>query len=399
MTHHDINPNSLSHILEILTTEGFPGMAQVMELLFNDAMRIERDEFLRAKPHERTEDRLGYANGFKGKDVKTRVGELSLRVPQVRALPPDSPGFYPNALERGTRSEKALAVSLAEMYIQGTSTRKVMKITEKLVGFEVSSTQVSRVMAELDTHLQAWRERPLAACPFIILDARYEKVRHGGKVIDCAVLWAFGVDACGKRVVLGASVSLSEAEVHWREFIESLQMRGLSGVRQITSDAHAGLRKALVARFTGVAWQRCQFHLQLNAVAYVPRISYRKQVAEDIRGVFNAPDRAEADRQLAQIVKKWQSKAPALAKWMEENIPEGLTVFSLPPSARRLLRTSNAAERVNQELRRRTRVATLFPNEASLLRLVTAILSEISDDWETGKCYLTMEEAGLTLQE
>jgi transposase-like protein len=291
----------------------------------------------------------------------------------------------------GERSERALKLAVAEMYVQGVSTRKVVDVTRELCGLEISSTQVSRVAKQLDQELEAWRNRPLGRTPYVILDARYEKVRHGGSVIDCAVLVAIGILPSGKRTILGVSVSLSEAEVHWRTFLKSLIDRGLHGVELITSDDHPGLKEARQACFAGVPWQRCQFHLMQNAMHHVPRVAMRREVAEDLRRVFDAADGAEAQRQLGLVVEKYAESAPQLAAWIEENIPEGLTVFRLPPAHRRKLRTTNMLERMNKEIKRRTRVATLFPNEASLLRLVSAVLIEISEEWETGKTYLTME--------
>ncbi len=208
-------------------------------------------------------------------------------------------------------------------------------------------------------------------------------------MVDCAVLVAMGVrEEDGKRTLLGVSVSLSEAEVHWRAFLESLQRRGLQVTTLVTSDDHAGLRAARRAVFPGIPWQRCQFHLQQNAQAYVPHIGLRAEVARDLRAVFAAPDRVSADEQLRKVVEKYRARAPKLAEWMEANVPEGLTVFALPESHRRRMRTVNGLERVNGELHRRTRVATLFPNEASLLRLVSAMAAEISEEWETGRAYL-----------
>ena len=229
--------------------------------------------------------------------------------------------------------------------------------------------------------------------PYLILDAQYEKVRHGGVVVDCAVLLAIGVRTDGRRSVLGVSVSLSEAEVHWREFLAGLQERGLHGVKLVTSDDHKGLRAALGARMSGVPWQRCQFHLQRNAQAYVPHVGMRRDVAQSLRNVFNAPDRTEAERQLGLAVELYREKAPRLARWIEENVPEGLTVFMLPAYHRTRMRTTNGLERLNKEIKRRTRVAVLFPNEASVLRLVTAVVSEISEEWEAGKVYLNMKSA------
>ena len=299
--------------------------------------------------------------------------------------------FYPSALEKGIRSEQALKLALAEMYVQGVSTRKVSAIVEQLCGTTVSSTQVSQCAAKLDAELQAWRNRPLGAFPYLVLDARYEKVRHDGQLLDCAVLIALGIDPDGKRTILGVSVALSEAEVHWRHFLQSLQQRGLHGVQFIVSDDHPGLGAARTAVFPSVPWQRCQFHLQQNAQAYVPRLDQRAEVADAIRSVFDSPDRPAAEHRLKEVVAPYANSAPKLAAWMEENLPQGLTVFALPPAHQRRLRTSNALERVNQELKRRTRVAGLFPNEASLLRLVSALLNETSDEWETGKVYLNME--------
>ncbi len=211
-------------------------------------------------------------------------------------------------------------------------------------------------------------------------------------MVPCAVLVAAGVRSDGKRSILGVSVSLSEAEVHWRGFIESLQERGMHGVRMVTSDDHKGIRAALAARLTGVPWQRCQCHLQRNAQAYVPKKHMSAAVADAIRGVFNASDEHEAEEKLSRMIEVYRKKAPALARWAEENIPEGLSVFRLPARHRRRLRTTNSVERINEEIKRRTRVARLFPNEESLLRLVSAILSEISEDWETGRVYLNMKD-------
>jgi len=392
MPDHRDDRTAFDDVLGILHEAGFDGMATAMELLINEAMRLERAEFLGARPYERSEGRRGYANGYKPKSMKTRVGELALSVPQVRDVEGADERFYPKSLERGVRSERALKLAVAEMYVQGVSTRKVAEITQELCGFEVSSTQVSRAAAALDEELAAWRSRPLGRCPYLILDARYENVRHGGSVVSCAVLVATGVLENGKRSVVGVSVALSEAEVHWREFLTSLVERGLHGVKLIVSDDHAGLRAAREARFTGVPWQRCQVHLQRNATQYVPKVSMRKHVAESLRSVFNAPDRAEADRLLEKAIAEYQDVAPKLVAWMGDNVPEGLTVFGLPAQHRRRLRTTNGAERLNREIKRRTRVATLFPNEASLLRLVSAVLAEITEDWETGRIYLNMED-------
>ena len=383
---HQLDTELLTTVMQLLTKEGTSGFAEGLRLLVNEAMVAERTAVLGARPYERSEARLGYANGFKPKTLATRLGAIEFRVPQVRG----EVYFYPSSLEKGVRSEQALKLALAEMYVQGVSTRKVSAIVEELCGLSVSSTQVSQCAARLDAELQSWRDRPLGACPYMILDARYEKVRQGGQLLDCAILIALGIGLDGKRSILGVSVALSEAEVHWREFLLSLQSRGLTGCRFIVSDAHPGLAAARMAVFPSLPWQRCQFHLAQNAQALVPRLEMRSRVAYDIRSIFNASDLPSALLRLKELVVFYSKIAPKLASWMETNIPEGLAVFALPQAHQRRLRTSNALERVNQELKRRTRVASCFPNEASLLRLVSALLSEISDEWITGKIYLNM---------
>lgn len=385
---HQMQTNALDEIGQLLAEQGFDGLADALRVLLNEVMKLERAAALGAGPYQRAEGRTGYANGFKPKTVHTRVGALTLAVPQTRGVE-----FYPSALEKGLRSERALKLAVAEMYVQGVSTRKVAAITEKLCGLEVTTAQVSRAAEALDAELQKWRSRPLGETPYLVLDARYEKVRHGGQVRSCAVLVAIGIDPEGRRSVLGVSVSLSEAEAHWRDFLAGLQARGLHGVKLIVSDSHGGIREALAARLTGVPWQRCQFHLMKNALAYVPRAEMQVEVVADLRSVFDAPDRPEAERRLASAVTKYRTSAPKLSDWLEEDLAEGLAVFSVPRAHRRRLRTSNMLERLNEELRRRTRVAGLFPNDASLLRLVSAVLMEISEDWETNRVYLTMGPA------
>ena len=365
---------------------GLDALPEASRLLINAAMRLERQQFIGAGPYQRTPERQAHANGFKDKTVQTRLGALTLAVPQVR-----EGGFYPQSLDKGVRSERALKLALAEMYVQGVSTRTVAAITEQLCGCEVSSAQVSRATAELDAVLEAWRTRPLGAYPYVYLDARYEKVRQDGQVRDAAVLIASGVNAQGKRAVLGVSVALSEQEIHWRTFLQSLVERGLRGVQLLVSAAHGGLKAARLAVFGGVPWQRCQFHLQQNAQAYVPRQELKAEVAAAIRAIFNAPSLHEAKRLLAETVQRYRTIAPKLATWMEENLPEGFSVFAFPEAHRRLIRTTNGLERLNQEIRRRTRVARLCPNEAACLRLVTAVVMEISEEWETGKAYLTFK--------
>lgn len=377
-----------SEYLEEMAKQGLEGLPELVRVIVNEAMRIERENYLNAKSYERTEGRRGYANGYKPKTVKTRVGDVTFDIPQVRES-----GFYPTSLEKGIRSERALLMALAEMYVQGVSTRKVAAITERLCGMQISASQVSRAAQQLDEELETWRDRPLGEIVYLYLDARYEKVRQAGSVRDAAILMASGVKKDGKRTILGVSVSLSEAEVHWRAFLEGLVKRGLRGVQLIISDDHTGMEAARKAVFTGVPWERCQFHLQQNAQAYVPRVGMRRDVAEDIRTIFNAPDRETADNYLQKMVEKYANTAPKLADWMEVNIPDGFTVFVFPKSHQRRLRTSNFLERLSQEIKRRTRIVRVFPNESSCLRLISAILMETNEEWEFGRIYLSIESS------
>ena len=391
MTHQD-ERSAMRSLVELAIEHGTEAMAAAFTTLMNHAMQIEREQVLKAESHQRTADRQGYANGFKPKTMNTRVGQLELRVPQTRGYRDENGRpFYPKALDRGVRSERAMILAMAEMYVQGVSTRKVTAVVEELCGLEVTSTQVSRAAAELDEQLDAWRNRPIGEITYLVLDARYEKIRHNGAVRSCALLTAIGIGTDGKRSVLGCSVQLSEAEPHWRKFLESLLKRGMHGVRLVVSDDHSGLRAARQATLAGVPWQRCQFHAIQNAMKHVPKVAMRPEVARDLRRVFDADEPAEAERRLKEVVARYQKTAPQLAAWLEHAIPEALTVLTIPAAHRRRLRTTNSLERLNREIKRRTRVATLFPNEASLLRLASAVLSEISDDWETERAYLNME--------
>ena len=374
-------------LLEQIAANGFDKLPELIRIVVNAAMQAERQQYLGAAPYQRTPERQDQANGYKPKTVKTRMGEITFDVPQVR-----KGDFYPEALEKGLRSERALTMTLAEMYIQGVSTRKVTAVLEQLCGTSVSSTQVSKASALLDEILKAWRQRPLCECPYLILDARYERVRQDGQLRDAAILMACGIDLKGKRQLLGVSASLGEHEIHWRTFLEELVTRGLRGVQLITSDDHQGLKAARMAVFGGVPWQRCQFHLQQNASSHVTRRAMLSEVAADIRGIFNAPDRSTAEFFLQKAIEKYEKTASKLADWLEKNIPEGLTVFAFPAAHRRLLRTTNGLERVSREVRRRTRVVGIFPNEAACLRLVSAVLMEIDDAWQVGRVYLTFEE-------
>ena len=378
-------------IFEELMEEGAEAFRKVLEKLLNLAMEVERSEFLGADPYERTSRRRDHANGFKDKTVATRVGRLKLKIPQVRHL-----SFYPRSLERGCRSEKALKLAIAEMYVKGVSTRRVSQITEQLCGSEISATQVSRMAQLLDQELERFRQRELGQYPVVYLDAHYEKVRVQGTVQDLAILKAIGVNRWGKREVLGVSVALSEAEVHWREFLQALQRRGLKGIELVVSDDHMGLRAARRAVWPAVPWQRCQFHLAQNAQAHAHNRAQARQMGQAIRDIFNSPSLGDAEAMVTRVAECFQPDNPQWVKWLEENIAEGFTIFRFARSTHRKIRTVNGLERVNKEIRRRTRVVGIFPNEASVLRLTSAVLAEIHEEWITGQQYLNLNDWSTT---
>ena len=367
-------------MMQTLMNEGTKGFPDVVAKMYNLAMRFERELHLGAGRYERAEERRGYANGYKPKSLNTAAGRLRLQIPQVRGC--DRP-FYPKSLERGSRSDRALKMAVAEMYIKGVSTRKVQSVFEELCDMNITADQVSRAMRELDEELENWRNRPIGAVKVLFADATYHKARVNGVVVSTATFIVTGVLEDGHRAILAVDSDVSENEVHWRRILTRLVERGMHGVRLVVSDSHDGLRAAREAALPGVPWQRCQMHLQQNAQAFVTKTSLKPEVAADIRSVFNARSLDEAKRILAEIVDKYAKTQSRLSAWMEDNIPEGLTVFSFPAAARQFLRTNNMEENLNKQIKQRTRLIPAFPNIDSLLRLVSAICVEISDDWET----------------
>ena len=381
----------LETLMEQLIEGGAENMGLVFARVFDLAMQIERERFLGAQHYERSPSRQGYANGYKAKRIDTPAGTVTVNVPKTAGH--DAEPFYPQSLERGFRSTRAVMLAVAEMYVKGVSTREVEAVMREFGIESLSSSQVSRAAKLIDDELEAWRNRPLGEIKYLILDARYEKMRHAGIVRDVAVLSAIGIGPDERQRILGMSVALSEAEVHWRTFLENLQSRGMRGVEYVVWDDHAGLRAARKAVLGGVKWQRCQFHLAQNAIHHSPNLAIRKRIGAELRTVWNAPTLKAAEIALADLVKAYQPTAPKLADWLEKNMPEGLTVFTLTENHRRRMRTSNPMERaVQQEIKRRTQKVRVFPNEASLIRLVSAVLVEIDDNWvaET-KAYIKWE--------
>lgn len=374
-----IDDTEFLELLQILIVSGLRGFPEVMTRIFNIAMRIERELHIGAHRYEHCEERNGYANGYKPKTLKTSIGKLHLSIPQVRD---SKTPFYPSSLERGIRSDRALKMAVAEMYIKGVSTRKVESIFKELCDMDITADQVSRATQEIDEELENWRNRPIGEVKVLFADATYHKARINGVVISVATFIVTGILADGRRSILAVDSDISEAEVHWRKVLSRLKERGLYGLKLIVSDSHEGLKAARAATFPGVPWQRCQMHLQQNAQAYITKASLKSEVAEDIRSIFNAGSLEEAKRLLDKVVEKYSKTQSKLSSWMEDNIPEGLTVFAFPSNTLKQLRTNNMEENINSQIKRRTRLIPSFPNIDSLLRLVTAICVEISDDWE-----------------
>lgn len=367
--------------------QGRDWLRELVEWLLQELLEVEFTEHLGAERYERTAGRAGYRNGYRERELTTRVGRLTLRVPRDR-----EGRFSTELFERYQRSEKALVLALQESYLQGVSTRKVRRITEKLCGVEFSKDQVSRAAQALDEELATWRSRPLEkGYPYLIADARYEYVREDGQVESEGVLTIQGIDQDGYREILGVAVAPVEEEATWNEAFADLLARGLeaSSVRCITSDEHNGLRAAMRRYLPQAGWQRCQTHYQRNAAGKVPRKA-RQEVHGGLRDVFDAPDGELARQRAERLIGAWRTRFPELVVWMEETIDQPLVVFSLPAEHRKRLRTTNGLERYHQEARRRSRVVRIFPSRASCLRLSSALAMEQSEDWLTGHRYLDM---------
>jgi transposase-like protein len=359
----------------------------LVERVVQQVLEAEMTSFLGAASYERGPDRRGWRNGYKPRTLKTRVGELELMVPKDR-----DGEFQSELFERYQRSEKALVLALLQMYIEGVSTRKVRSITEALCGLEVSKSQVSALTAKLDAEIAEWRERPLTdEYPYLIFDARYEKVRRGGAVVSQGVLVAVGISAAGYREVLGAWVADSESETSWGAVFDELKRRGLRGVRYVVSDDHAGMVRAIGRHFQNVVWQRCQVHFVRNALSLCGG-QQRPLVLRLLKAITEAATREAAREALRQAIAELEKKAPQVARLLEEHGEEILGVYALPEAHRKRLRTTNLLERQNQELKRRTRVVRVFPNEASCLRLVSALLMETNQEWME-RLYLRMDTA------
>ena len=384
MTNLTLAPSGAEMKALLLSDEN--GFRAVLEAALQEVLEAEMTEVLGAAKSERTAERIGHRSGYYERKLITRVGVLELRVPQDRAG-----RFSTELFERYQRSEKALVSALAEMYVQGVSTRKVKAITEELCGHSFSASTISEATARLDETLKAFFGRRLEEpYPYLILDARYERVREGGVITSQAVLVAIGVDWEGRRQVLGVEVANRESRSSWREFMAGLRARGLHGVEYVVSDDHAGLKAAIREILPEAAWQRCYVHFLRNALDYLPR-KHDDDCLMELRWFYDRRDIEEVRRDIAQWVTKWQGKYPKLVTWVEENVEETLTYYRLPRPHHKHMKSTNMLERLNQELKRRTLVVRIFPNTASCLRLSRALAIETHEGWLEAIRYLNME--------
>lgn len=375
-------------VLEILQARSGNGDDPVKGLLRHTIQQVLEEEltaFLNAEPYTRTEERRGYRNGYKPRTLKTRVGRLELMVPKDR-----EGRFQTDLFEKYQRNEKALMLAVAEMYVQGVSTRKVKKITEELCGLEISKSQVSALAKGLDTEVHKWRMRRLTKqYPYLVVDARYERIRREGSIIPQGVLIVVGIDADGYREILGVWCADSESESSWSVVFRELKERGLHGVSYVVSDDHTGLTNAIARQFQGAVWQRCQVHFIWNVLNTIPKKD-RGKVLAHLRDITGAPSIQTARKRLRDAVDALQKHFPKAAGLLDDHGEEILAVYALPEHHRKRMRTTNMLERFNEEIKRRTRVVRIFPNEQSCNRLVSALAMEENETWMERK-YLNME--------
>jgi len=370
-----------------------PGLlARLLEGNVRLILEQELERHLGAQPYQRTKERQGYRNGSKPRTMKTAVGELHFQVPQTR-----DGRFHPSVFERYQRSDKALVAAMQEMVIQGVSTRKVAAVLEEMAGFDLSATTVSRACVTMEEEIERFRQRRLDECewPYLIIDARYEKVRKGGgRVISQAVLVAAAVSDQGRREIVGWAVGDSESEATWSELFTSLKRRGLSGVELVVSDAHSGIRAALARQFQGAAWQRCRVHLMRELLA---KVNYRdyKELAADLQAVYQGPSAAQCRLVAGEVAEKWQRRAPKMVAALEAGLEDTLTVQDYAPPLRRRLKSTNMLERLMRTLKQRTKVVLIFPSVDSLDRLIGALLLEKQEDWLAERTrYLVLDRQG-----
>ena len=375
---------TVADVKEILS-EDQDYLKKMVREAVQQALEEEMEQALAAAKGERVESRRGYRSGYYDRTLVTRVGKLELRIPQ------DRNGLFSTQLfERYQRSEKALVAALAEMYVQGVSTRKVKAITEELCGHSFSASSISSIVKKLDGQLKRFASRELEEpFPYLIVDARYEKVRDNGHIRSRAVLIAIGIDWDGRRQILGVELANRESKTSWKDFLEGLKRRGLRGVEMVVSDDHAGLRMAIERVFSEATWQRCYVHFLRNALDYLPRKA-DDDCMQELRWLYDRRDLEEARKDLGSWLSRWQDKYPKLCDWVEDNIEQTLSFYRLPLRHHKHLKSTNMLERLNEEIKRRTHVVRIFPNDASCLRLVRALAVEVHENWIEAPRYLDM---------
>lgn len=357
----------------------------LIQEVVQQVLEAEMEEAVGAQKSERTAERTGYRSGYYPRTLLTRVGKIELRVPQDR-----QGRFRTEVFERYQRSEKALVAALAEMYIQGVSTRKVKAVTEELCGHEFSASTISRCNEKLDGELEEFAQRPLEEeYPYLVLDARYEKVRDQGVIRSQAVLVAIGVNWDGRRCMLAAEMANRESQSSWKDFLLKLKQRGLSGVVMVVSDDHPALKRAIQEVLPAAMWQRCYVHFLRNALDYLPRKADDDCLTE-LRWIYERRNVEEARRDLGAWLGKWGNRYPRLCEWVESNIEETLTFYRMPQAHHKHMKSTNMLERLNEELKRRTLVVRIFPNLASCLRLIRALAVERHEEWIEATRYLNM---------
>ena len=362
------------------------GLKELLREALQEVLEQEMTDAIGAEKNERSPGRLGYRSGYYSRSLVTRVGKLELRIPQDR-----QGQFSTQIFERYQRSEKALVSALAEMYIQGVSTRKVKAITEELCGHAFSASAISAVNKTLDESLERFAKRPLEeAYPYLVLDARYEKVRQDGVIRSQAVQIAIGINDEGRRQILAVELANRESQTSWKDVLLELKSRGLRGVEFVVSDDHPGLKRAIAEVLPEAVWQRCYVHFLRNALDHLPRKAV-DDCLQELRWLYDRRDLAEAQKDLAQWLERWATKYPKLCEWVEENIGETLTFYQLPLQHHKHMKSTNMLERFNEEIKRRTRVVRIFPNEASCLRLIRALAAETHEDWLEASRYLNMD--------
>ena len=372
---------------ELFTKDGKnDAFSKLLETILNQVLMEQSKEQLGAAPYERTEDRTAYRNGFREREMTTRIGTITLRIPRHR-----NGEFSTTMFERYQRSEQALVLAMIEMVINGVSTRKIEAVTQELCGSSFSKSTVSKLCQSLDPIVEAFRNRKLSkSYPFVIADAIYLKIREEGRVRSNALMIAIGVNEEGYREVLGFEIADSESEIGWGNFFAKLKERGLEEVDLITSDNHKGLVQAIRKHFQGAVWQRCQTHFSRNVLDKAPK-KYQPELKDSLNRIYNAKDEKDARELLAKTIQEFEGVAPKASRILEDGFDDVIAVMYLPEKYRRKLRTSNGLERLNEEIRRRDRVIRIYPNEASAIRLIGALLMEVDERWTSGRKYMDMQ--------